>query len=154
AKARLELRSGQMLTARRLAEEAFSGGYDVQQESSAMLRSIDAEEFNQHVRDTEKAYDSAMDAYKRKDYVTGKALGSNFDPHRLRQDKKRRLGEIMMSPEVQAAARPGPATSTPAPVAGTTTPPSTVVQTAATTPAAAPSQAADSFANQVKAMQD
>src|SRR5262249_17768375 len=46
-KAHLELRNGQLESARKLAEAVFAGPYGLQTEASAMLRNIEVEERNQ-----------------------------------------------------------------------------------------------------------
>src|SRR5207237_9503157 len=45
--ARMELRAGQTVSARKLAEAAFDPKYGMQDEAQMVLRSIDTEEFNQ-----------------------------------------------------------------------------------------------------------
>ena len=54
--------------ARRLAEAAFSGPYGVQEEAAQVLRSIDAEEFNQRLLAANRTYEAAMEAYDRHEY--------------------------------------------------------------------------------------
>jgi type II secretory pathway component GspD/PulD (secretin) len=147
AKSRQELRNGQTLTARRMAEEAFSGPYEVQTEAQAMLRSIDAEEFNQHVRDAERAYDSGMDCYKRKDYTGALAILKNCDVKMLPDNKRHHLGEIMSSPEMQVRAPTAVATGNAPPVPGAEAP-------AAIVQAKGSAAGADNYAKQVQVMQD
>ncbi len=103
AKSRLELKSGQMLTARRLAEEAYSGPYEVQPEASAMLRSIDAEEFNQQVLEAEKTFAAGHKAFLSKDYRQARGIFENMDTRLLPPGKKAMLKNIMIAPEMQAS---------------------------------------------------
>src|SRR5262249_10330583 len=60
--ARLELRRGETGTARRLATEAFTGPYGVQAEAEKVIRSIDAEEFNQRMLAAGRSYDAGLGA--------------------------------------------------------------------------------------------
>jgi type II secretory pathway component GspD/PulD (secretin) len=102
--ARMELRAGQNGNARRLAEAAFSGPYGVQQEAAQVLRSIDAEEFNQRILAANRAFEAAMDAYHRQEYPQAATMLRSIDPHLLTPDKQAQLKEVMLTPGMQPAA--------------------------------------------------
>jgi len=150
SKSRLELRSGQMTTARRLAEEAYSGPYEVQQESAAMLRSIDAEEFNQHQLEAEKTFDSGKAAFLRKEFAQAGAIFRNLDPRLLSKEKQSKLKDLMMSPEMQLASASRPAAAVP-PLGERPGATGDVQLVKGSTPAPA---GADSYPQQVQAMQE
>lgn len=126
AQARAELRRGEAGNARRLAEEAFNGKYGVQAEAEKLLRSIDAEEFNQRTLSANRSFDAGMAAYLRKDYTQASTMLQSLDRPLLSPERQSRLKEVMLSPEMQpsavaqAAHKPdgaGHATATDQPVA-------------------------------------
>jgi type II secretory pathway component GspD/PulD (secretin)/tetratricopeptide (TPR) repeat protein len=102
--ARMELRAGQNGNARRLAEAAFSGPYGVQEEAAQVLRSIDAEEFNQRMLAANRSYDAAMEAYDRHQYPQAASMLRSVDAHLLTPDKQARLKEVMLMPGMQPTA--------------------------------------------------
>jgi type II secretory pathway component GspD/PulD (secretin) len=103
-KARLELQRGQTSIARQLAEAAYDGKYGVQAEATELLRSIDAEEFNQRMLVANRNFDTGLTAYYRKDYTQAAAIWGTIDAHLLNPDKQSRLKELMMKPEMQPTA--------------------------------------------------
>jgi type II secretory pathway component GspD/PulD (secretin) len=147
---RMELRRGETATARRIAEEAFTGLYGVQQEAAAVLRSIDTEEFNVRLRNDKRKADLIIDAYRRKDFVQTKTLVDQLDMAQLAPDQRARLKSILESPELQPKAvaamqrQPGVGMAT---TQG-------VVQASNNDTATAPAAGADNFAGQVQAMQE
>jgi type II secretory pathway component GspD/PulD (secretin) len=122
--ARMELRAGQTGNARRLAEAAFSGPYGVQDEAAQVLRSIDAEEFNQRVLAANHTFEAAVEAVHRREYSQATLMLRSIDPHLLTDDKQAQLREIMLTPGMQSTAvvqagvrqnatdQPGPAMAT------------------------------------------
>jgi type II secretory pathway component GspD/PulD (secretin) len=108
-KARLELRAGQTISARKLAAAAFNKKYGVQQEAGDLLRSIDIEEFNRKIQDTNHAADAGVAAYNRRDYAHAARIFETIDVRMLSEDRKGRVRELMMMPEMQpdAVARKG-----------------------------------------------
>src|SRR5260370_1445901 len=102
--ARLELRAGQTSSARRLAETAFSGPYGVQDQAAQILRSIDAEEFNQRVLTANRTYEAAMEAFHGQEYPQAATILRSIDPQLLTADKQARLKEIMLMPGMQPTA--------------------------------------------------
>jgi type II secretory pathway component GspD/PulD (secretin)/tetratricopeptide (TPR) repeat protein len=146
--ARMELRKGETTTARRLAEEAFTGPYGVQGGAEKLLRSIDAEEFNQKVLANNRAFDAGVAAYQRKDYAQASTILRGLDRQLLQPDKQGRLKELMLTPELQphivqtASKTPGAAVPPPA---------NTGIAQASDLP---PSKPEPTYAQQVQAMQE
>jgi type II secretory pathway component GspD/PulD (secretin) len=99
--ARLELRRGETGTARRLAEEAFTGNYGVRDDAEKLLRSIDTEEFNQKVLAVQRSFDAGLAAYQRKDYAQAGIILRSIDKQMLPPEKQVRLKELMAAPELQ-----------------------------------------------------
>lgn len=99
-KARLELRAGNYPVARRLAEEAFTQ-HGLQQEASALLRSIDADVFNHNINLAQRNADAGLQAYARRDYRQAAGILAAVDVKLLPPDLSRRIGEIMNTPEMQ-----------------------------------------------------
>ena len=103
-RARMELRAGQTSNARRLAEEAFSPQYGVQNEATQLLRSIDAEEYNQKILAADHAFDAGQAAFQRREYNQAGTMFRTIDPHLLSTDKQARLKEYVLTPELQPSA--------------------------------------------------
>lgn len=103
-KARLELRAGELANARRLAEEAFNGPYQVREEALAVLRTIDTEEFNQRCLEACRTFDSAMQAYRRREYNFARNIVKEVDVRLLDPDRQGRLREVLMTPEMHQPA--------------------------------------------------
>jgi type II secretory pathway component GspD/PulD (secretin)/tetratricopeptide (TPR) repeat protein len=99
--ARMELRAGQTGNARRLAESAFEGPYGVQTEATQVLRSIDAEEFNQRLLTATRSFDAGVAALNRHEYPQAVSILRGIDSHMLPPDKQARLKELLLLPEMQ-----------------------------------------------------
>jgi type II secretory pathway component GspD/PulD (secretin) len=106
--ARREFKAGQTATARRFAEEALKEQYGVQDEAARVLRSLDAEEFNQAQFAAARAVDAGIAAYQRRDFAQAASIFQSVDVKLLSPDKQSRLKEMMLMPEM-AAARVGAA---------------------------------------------
>jgi type II secretory pathway component GspD/PulD (secretin)/tetratricopeptide (TPR) repeat protein len=148
--ARMEIRAGQTGNARRLAEQAFSGPYGVQEEAAKVLRSIDAEEFQQKMLAAGHTFDAGLGALQRREYAQASTIFRSIDAHLLPPDKQARLREIMLAPELQR-----PAVSQ----VGHTTPATGAAGRAQATDSSAtnmkPARTLEGdFAQQVKAMQE
>jgi type II secretory pathway component GspD/PulD (secretin)/tetratricopeptide (TPR) repeat protein len=102
--ARVELRKGETTTARRFAEEAFTGPYGVQADAEKMLRTIDVEVFNQRVLAANRAFDAGQAAFQRKEYAQAGSILRALDKQLLQPEKQARLKEIMLTPEMQPTA--------------------------------------------------
>ena len=100
-KARLELRSGATVTARRLAEEAIAGNYGVQKEAEDLLRSIGGEETNQHAFELARTFDAAVQAYNRGDFKYALVLFGEIDYHLLDEQRQTRFRELMQTAQMQ-----------------------------------------------------
>jgi type II secretory pathway component GspD/PulD (secretin) len=158
--ARMELRAGQTGNARRLAESAFSGPYGVQEEAAQVLRSVDAEEFNQRVLAANHTFDAAMEAVHRQEYSHAATMLRSIDPPLLTDEKRAQLKEAMLMPGmqptavVQAGARQnaagqehGSPTGQPGKAVATDLTPTALATSRSTPPE-------DDFAKQVEAMQE
>jgi hypothetical protein len=100
-KARLELRSGQLVAARKLAVEAYQGTYGVKEEAASVLRSIDIEDVNQKMLETRRTFDAALSAYNRKDFEQSKTMISTLTEKNLDKERQQKLKEILMTAEMQ-----------------------------------------------------
>jgi type II secretory pathway component GspD/PulD (secretin) len=100
SQARLELQHGNTPVSRRIAEEAFSGPYGVQAEAAALLRSIDAEEFEQTQRALKHQVDIIVETFRHKDYQQVGALIEKLDMAQLPPNQRDRVKNIMDSPEI------------------------------------------------------
>jgi type II secretory pathway component GspD/PulD (secretin) len=154
-KARLELRRGELETARRLAVEVYNGPFDLRAQADAVLHSIDAEEFSQRILAANRSFDAGMIAYCRHDFVQAANIFRSIDVPLLAPDKQTKLKELLTKPELQLQA----ATPNPAPVAPPATPPMgdfepgrAAVSDLPPRPAAASPEL--NYAKQVQAMQE
>ncbi|MFO0879688.1 MAG: hypothetical protein U0840_20265 [Gemmataceae bacterium] len=123
--ARVELSKGETANARRLAETALTGNPEVRDEAMAMLRTIDAEEFNQKRLGANRAFDAALAAYRRREYSRASAMIAALDTRLLDAERQGRLREMSQTPEMSpGGTRVATATQTPnkgvIPAAGTT----------------------------------
>ena len=100
-KSRLELRSGQLVAARKLAVEAYQGSYGVKEEAASVLRSIDIEDVNQKMLETRRTFDAALSAYNRKDYEQSKTMIATLTEKNLDKERQQKLKEILMTAEMQ-----------------------------------------------------
>jgi type II secretory pathway component GspD/PulD (secretin) len=100
-KARLELRAGNTLLARRLAEEACQQRYGVRDEAVAVLRSVDIEEFNQKRLTANRTFDAAWSAYLRHDYHHAANMIAAIDIRLLDETRRGKLRDLMSNPEMQ-----------------------------------------------------
>jgi len=100
-KSRLELRSGQLVAARKLAVEAYQGTYGVKEEAASVLRSIDIEDVNQKMLETRRTFDAALSAYNRKDYEQSKTMIATLTEKNLDKERQQKLKEILMTAEMQ-----------------------------------------------------
>ncbi len=98
---RLELRSGNTSMARRLAEQAFQGQFGLQEEATALLRSIDTEEFRQKQRAARDTYEAGHSAFLRKDYQYAAGILRSIDATMLTDLQKSQLRDLLSLPEMQ-----------------------------------------------------
>jgi type II secretory pathway component GspD/PulD (secretin) len=129
--ARVELRKGETANARRMAEAALTGNHNVKDEAMALLRSIDAEEFNQKQRAACRAFDAAQSAFNRREFARASAMVGAIDVKLLDADRQGRLREMSMTPEMttlakadKPAAPAAPAAQGPIRTVGDVSPPS------------------------------
>jgi type II secretory pathway component GspD/PulD (secretin) len=104
-KARLEVRKGELRTARTMTELACKPEYGVREEAYALLRSIDNEEFSQSILSARRAFDAALAAYRRRDYANAAAMLATIDTRLLDPTRLARLREMAQSPEMQPSRR-------------------------------------------------
>ncbi|MFQ3648868.1 MAG: hypothetical protein SNJ75_00935 [Gemmataceae bacterium] len=105
-KARMELRKGELATARRMVEEALAGNHGVQDQAMDLMRTIDAEEFNQKRLTAKRAFDAAESAYRRREYAQAQAMFGAIDVKLLDAGRLARLREINLTPEMSPSATP------------------------------------------------
>ena len=70
-------------------------------EAKNLLRSIETEEYQQKQLAAERAFDTLQNAYRRHDYQQAANLAKQIDFHLLPQDKRSRLKDIMLTPDMQ-----------------------------------------------------
>src|SRR5262249_28505882 len=99
--ARRELRAGETRMARRMAEDAFKGDFGVRAEAETLLRSIDAEEFEQRRIVADKTFDAGLSAFRRKDFSQAETIFTTLDCTLLSAEKKSKLKNVLMSTELQ-----------------------------------------------------
>ncbi len=104
--ARMELRRGETGIARRLAEDAYTGKYGVQDEAATVLRCVDAEEAEQQRLAANRTFEAGLSAFRRKDYVQAGNIFRAVDARLLNPDKQARLRDLVLSPELQPAEAP------------------------------------------------
>lgn len=109
AKARLEIRAGNSNLARRLVEDVYRGPYGLQSEAEAMLRSIDAEEFEQKKRDARRTFEAAESAFRRREYTYAGSILRSIDPKLLDADQQARMRELSAVPELRQVSATGTA---------------------------------------------
>lgn len=95
AKARLELRNGQFEMARQLAEAVFAGGYGLQSEASALLRTIETEQRNVAVAQANAGYEAGLAAMRRGHHEQAVAIFQQVDASLLTPDKQKLMREQM-----------------------------------------------------------
>ena len=107
-KAQLELHSGQVDAARRLAETVAAGQYGLQNEALALIRHIEVEERNQKIAAANRAYDAGMSAYAQGDYTIAMNVFLQIDKTLLTADKQARIKDKMVEHDrmMVAAAKP------------------------------------------------
>jgi type II secretory pathway component GspD/PulD (secretin) len=115
-RARLELKAGQTAMARQLAVAAFEPSLGVQDEAASLLRSIDAEEFNQARLAANRSADAGFEAFQRRDYRQAASIFASLNEDFLDPAKRSRLKEISALPEMQPGAFAAPVQAASAPV--------------------------------------
>jgi type II secretory pathway component GspD/PulD (secretin) len=100
--ARRELKAGDTVKARKMAIDAAQEKYGVSEQAFALLRSIDIEENNRRTLDVHRAFDAAQQAYNRRDYAYAASVLAMVDPKLLDADRRERLKNIMMTPEMSS----------------------------------------------------
>jgi type II secretory pathway component GspD/PulD (secretin) len=100
-RARLELKSGQTAMARRLAVAAYEPGLGVQKEALELLRSIDAEEYNQARLAANRSADAGFEAFQHHDYRQAANIFRSLNEDFLDPEKRLRLKEVSALPEMQ-----------------------------------------------------
>ncbi len=99
--ARMELRKGETENARRIAAEVYSGPYGLQADAEKILRSIDAEEFNQRILAANRTFEAGRAALHRREYAQASAIFRSLDVPLLAPEKQAKLKELMQMPELQ-----------------------------------------------------
>jgi type II secretory pathway component GspD/PulD (secretin) len=100
--ARRYLRSGDTVSARRLATTVYTNGTPaLQGEALTLLRSIDAEEFGQHRIAAQAAFRAGMSAYGRGEFAQAANIFRTIDVRLLEPQQKQTLGQIYLTAEMQ-----------------------------------------------------
>jgi type II secretory pathway component GspD/PulD (secretin) len=108
--------------ARQLAEQAYTGQYGVQEDATALLRSIDTEEYRQKQRVARDTYEAGRSAFLRKDYQYAAAILRSLDVSMLTDLQKSQLRDLLALPEMQANRPPVSVASKDTPVTGSDNP--------------------------------
>jgi type II secretory pathway component GspD/PulD (secretin) len=126
AQAREQLKRGELIEARKLAESLYTGPFALKEEARRLLAQIDDAEYRQAVKRSELLYEQAVRAYQRKDYQVAASYLQSLDL-KLLDDRRRAHAQEMLSSkpvlarEVAAAALQE-APSSAQPPAGSQTP--------------------------------
>lgn len=102
--AQRELAAGKYQAAARIAEELCNPAYGMREEAMRLLRSINAEEFNQRILEAKRTFDSGLDCVARKDFRKAMYLFQAIDPMYLPADYQRRMSDVMAMREMQPKA--------------------------------------------------
>jgi Flp pilus assembly secretin CpaC len=94
-----ELRAGATSSAYKLAMDAHASGYT---KSLDLIRSIEAEEAWQRAHLANRNYQAGLDAFLQKNYTAAYTIFQALDIDRLHPDQRRRIGELMNTPEMRA----------------------------------------------------
>ena len=128
----VELRKGQTIQARHLAEMAYTGSYRVKELAAKRLREIDVKEWNQRHLEARRSFDAAVAAFNRSDFFLARQIIATLRPTDLDDLRQARLRELAASPELglgsqvaQVAQKSGPSTSGALPVSPTPVVPGT-----------------------------
>ncbi|HEV3143759.1 MAG TPA: hypothetical protein VGZ47_07750 [Gemmataceae bacterium] len=94
--AQVELSHGNLETARRLAEEVFAGPYDLRQEASGVLRSIEASSYNQKILAANQAYEAGMAEFNAGHYSQANSIFLQIDATMLTDSKRHIMKDKML----------------------------------------------------------
>ncbi len=93
--ARLELRKGDLETARRIAVELVNGAYNCKDEALALMQSIDTEEDKRKMDSARRAFDNGMEAFHAHSYAQALAIFNQIDGMMLTSTGRKKLGEMI-----------------------------------------------------------
>lgn len=102
--AQRELSAGKCDTAARLAEELCKAEYGVREEAMRLLRSINAEEYNQRILESKRTFESGLDCVARKDFRKAMYLFQAIDLMYLPAEYQARMRDVMAMREMQPQA--------------------------------------------------
>jgi general secretion pathway protein D len=102
---RLELRKGQTVVARKLAEEAYTGNFGVKDLALRRLREVDIEENNQRRLEGCRSFDAGLAAFNRGDFFQAKAILTALKSSYLDPVRQARLREVMATPQMGSQTR-------------------------------------------------
>ncbi len=103
--AQVELRAGQLESARRIVTQVFNGPYTCKREAEDLLRTIDAEDYVQRERTARQSYTNAIFAYQDQNYEHAMAIFRQVDPTLLFPYQRNNMAELMGRAEKMAAAK-------------------------------------------------
>ena len=139
----IELKSGQVEMARKLAVKAHNGDFGVKAEAQQLLREIDAEMHTAKKKEAVASFKAASEAFNTKQYDSVEKLLELIDPTLLTPEQaKSHAAMLRMAGAAIAKAKE------PLPGAAPTTPPSTLIPSTPTAGGAA------NLADQMKALTD
>jgi len=104
--ARLEIRNGNNSAARHLAEQVYAGPFALKTEAADMLRSIDVEEYEQRRLESQRTFEAANSAFKRRDYQIARSLLGTIDVKLLLPEQQEHMRQLMTVPEMQPDTAP------------------------------------------------
>ncbi len=102
--AQRELAAGKYASAARMAEELCNPAYGMQEEAMRLLRSINAEEFNQRILEAKRTFESGLDCVAHKDFRKALYLFQAIDLMYLPGEYQARLRDVMAMREMQPQA--------------------------------------------------
>ena len=99
--AQRELFAGKLEAAARMAEELCNPAYGVREEAMRLLRSINAEEFNQRILEAKRTFESGLDSVAHKDFRKAMYLFQAIDTMYLPLEYQARMRDVMGMREMQ-----------------------------------------------------
>lgn len=102
--AQVELSHGKTGQARMMAEQLCKEEFGIQKEALALIRSIDAEEYNQKILEARRNFEAGIEAYVQKDYRRARSIFQHIDVVMLPEQYQARLRDFMSTREMQPEA--------------------------------------------------
>ncbi|MBI3822124.1 MAG: hypothetical protein HY289_05520 [Planctomycetes bacterium] len=103
--AQMELAAGKYAQARVMAEALYKEEFGIQKDVLALIRSISAEEYNQHVLEARRNFDAGLDAFRNQEHRKALFLFQAIDTTMLPEHCQARLRDIMATRDMNIVAQ-------------------------------------------------